>query len=724
MPEEACLTLVLAIKYDMVASLASDQHECNDEPIRLLKELSALTNGVVLMDPTSESLGGCHSLINRLVCLSETLGQKEESLPAQSKGEDFVRYTRRVLRNAVGFESETSDEPPADSDKSARFSIATFLSFAFKENILLRNFKKTRLISVRKEQLLTIANVVAEQGGVLQQAALTDDYDSNLMGVYLKEFSKSFQFLEWLSKSAFQEIEDASHALVALVHILSAVSLAPSSTVGPPEIFRKRTDSPPPSQSNTVLHSQARKLLSKATDILISALDQIRTEEQRLMLSALLVCAVMYSSEISEADSVIVSTATKNKVLASSQEAVQLFVGESTINDETRDCIRICLTRTLSRFQDMVNLEGDTLAAAQAAVLVARLHEGGGNGDEKWYWATAFNLLREAGLNSLAKDLIDQNDSQNQLFVVSNDIQMNDLIPLELVATQLRMEANSLEVDVFRAAAKEIQDLFHKCDGILGRPEMEPFTKVVLRWICSSCVVALAEGYESWGSPNRALEYRRLGVNLCRESISSLRKLRNYSNLAYNRDPSSAWADIALSTFLLRFTERRTTSQKRISTLCARLGDHRRSEAYAVGATKEWLLGDHNVSKQRLKIKELTSIDRRELHAICQSSSYRLLLEMKAKASASDRVLESLLGSIAFDGILTPTKISNAANRVAWQIENIQNLINGKSVPVLRVKRFQEAIHLTNSCYLIATQVEICIISQQMIPTDDSTSFT
>ena len=63
-PEEACLALALAIVYDMVASLASEEDE-EDEPDNLIKLLSALTNGVVYMDPAYEPHNGRRSLINR-----------------------------------------------------------------------------------------------------------------------------------------------------------------------------------------------------------------------------------------------------------------------------------------------------------------------------------------------------------------------------------------------------------------------------------------------------------------------------------------------------------------------------------------------------------------------------------------------------------------------------------------------------------------------------------
>jgi len=681
MTEEACLSLVLAVVYEIVASIVSthaDQEE--DEPIRLFRKLSILTNGVVLMDYAPESRASRRSLVSRLVQISESLTQQTWSLPACSAGEDFVLLTRRLLRTSAGFQSE---EPPNESEKTTQFSLATLMSFALKDNNLLRTLKKTQADAVWKEQLLLMADVVAEQGASLQDEPPVCKRDPTLNSAQMKEFNRSFQFFEWLAKNKFQDDEDSRHASLALVHILAAVSLVPSGATGWPQASRKRTDSQvhessskPKGDSASLLH--ARMLVARTTEILTEALDQMRNKEQRLLSSALLVCAALYSSEISGANPAVISAANKSIILSSGNEAAQLLVEIDGIGDEARDSLRMCLTRTLTRFQDMVNLEGDKLSAAQSAMIIARIHQEAE--DEKWYWAMAGTLLFDAGLQSIAQDVLGQNHLQNQLITFENEIHLKDLIQLEMIATQLRMEMHSLDADSFKSTMRKAEDLFGQCSAILVQSQMEPFTRIVLRWMCSSCVMTLAEGFECRGEPNRAVDCLRQGVNLCRESISSLRKLRNVSALVYDGDASTAWPDIALSTIILRFTERRIAGQKRISTAYARLGDHRRSEAYAVGAAKECLLGGQEMTRQRLKIHELASIDRRKLHVMCQSSGYRLLLEMKAKASPSDRVLESLHSGMVFDGILRPTHDGRVADRVAWQIENIWDLVNGESL--------------------------------------------
>ncbi len=633
MSEEACLALVLAIVYDIVASLATEKAE-PDESDYLIKELSALTNGTVYMEPAYEAPNGRRSLINRLVCLSETLVQKEWSLPTCSKGEDFTVLTRRLLRDAAGLGSDSNGKEIAGSDKLVRFSIATLLSAAFKNSKLFGEFKETRPTAVRREQLLTMANVVAEQGFMLQESAMANPCESSFLRVQMKEFYKSFQYLEWLSKNTCQDDENANDGLVALVHIVSTVSLAPSPPPSLLEVFRKSTDSLPSKQDKTsALLSQAQTLLSKATEILNKATDHVRDDEQRLLLCVLKVCASMYSFDIRSDGHFTVSAATKNEVLLHGRDSVELLMGRNVMGDRTRESLGRCLTRTLTRFQDTVNLEGDKVAAVQAAILIARIYDGTGDKDENWYRASASTLLSEVGLNAIASDWVHRDYVLNEQLVIDNDFKVNDVIQLELLAAQLRIKVHSLDEAAFKAAASETLDLFDKCNEIIGQPEIEPFIRIVLRWICSSCVIALAEGYASWGSPYRALQYQRLGVNICRESISSLRKLRNYSNLVNAGGCSAAWIDIALSTLILRVAERRVFGQQRMSCLYARLGDHRRSEAYAFGAAKECLPSSQAVSKQRLKVNELASIDMGELHAICQSASYRLLLEMKAKAS-------------------------------------------------------------------------------------------
>ena len=676
MTEEACLSLVLAIVYDMIDSVVAANTGNDEESIQLLKALSALTNGVVLMESAPVSHASRRSLIARLVRLSESLSQEPWSIPVFPAGEDFMLLTRTFLRGSAGFQSNHGDESRADSNKPTRFSLATLLSFALKDSKVLRPLKKSRTDCLRKEQVLLMADVVAEQGALLRQEVSLEHSQSSLEGNRMKEFNKSFLFLERLAKTTFQD-EHSRHAPVAIIHIIAAASMVPPVMVEFLQASQHYTSSNQNEEGALLL--KARKLLSKTFDILTGSLEQRRDKEQRLMSNSLLACAALFSSELSAAYPAIISTADKSIILSSAHKAAQLLMETDSIHGEVRDSLRICLTRTLTRFQDMVNLEGDTLKAAQAALLVAQVQDGAGNEDETWYWASASNLLHDAGFQSVATDILGHKQDRNQLIIRGNEIKMKDALKLEMVATQCRMIIHSVDVDASKTAAAEAKNLLDKCSTMLSGRDTEPITKIALRWVCSSCVMALAEGFESCGTPNLAVKYLRKGVNLCRESISALRRLKNVSALVSDGDSLSTWADVALSTFLLRFMERRITAQKFISTSYARLGDHRRSEAYAVGAAKECLLGDQNKTKQRLKIHELASIDRSQLHVMCQSASYRLLLEMKTKALPPDFALESLHKSMVFDGILRPLRDGQAASEVSWHVDNIWNLVNGTS---------------------------------------------
>jgi hypothetical protein len=136
--------------------------------------------------------------------------------------------------------------------------------------------------------------------------------------------------------------------------------------------------------------------------------------------------------------------------------------------------------------------------------------------------------------------------------------------------------------------------------------------------------------------------------------------------------------ETALSSFQLRLTERRIAGQQRMSIVYARLGDYRRSEAYAVGAASQCMLCVHDLSRQRLKIHELVSIDRSAFHMICQSASHRLLLEIKAKASPSYLVLESLRDDVALSALLADTQTGDAIDGITWKIDALWTLLNGK----------------------------------------------
>lgn len=676
MTEEACLCLVLAIVYDMVDSVVAGGADEN-EGIKFLKALSALTNGVVLMDPVPESNDSRRSLIARLVHLSESLSQKPWSIPAFPVGEDFMLLTRLFLRGSAGLQSNQGEKQSlADSHKPARFSLATLLSFALKESKVLRPLKTSQTDSVRKAQVLLMADVVAEQGALLRQGDSVHDDQSGLEGHRMKEFNRSFRFLERLMKVTFKD-EHSRHAPIAAIHILAAASMVPPPKVEFLQPSQHCTSSPDHEENPLLL--QSRRLLSKTSDLLSGSLEEIRDKEQRLASSALLISAAMFSSEMSGSYPAILSTADKRVILSTAHQVSRLLTETDSICDEARDSIRICLTRTLTRFQDMANLEGDTLTAAQAAFLLAQVQEGAGKDHESWYWANASNLIHNAGFQSVARVMLGRNYHQNQPIILRNEVKLKDVLQLEMVATQSRMMIHSLDVDASETAAVDAKDLLDKCSAMLSQHDIKPFTKVALRWVCSSCIMALAEGYESRGMPNLAVEYLRRGVNLCRESLSALRRLKNVSAPVSDDDSSEAWANVALSTLFLRFMERRVTGQKMISTSYAFLGDHRRSEAYAVGAAKECLLGDQDKTKQRLKIHELALIDRSQLHVMCQSASYRLLLEMKAKASPSGSVLESLDKSMVFDRILRPLEDGQAAREVSWHIDNIWNLVNGTS---------------------------------------------
>lgn len=680
MKEEAFLSVVLAIVYDMIGSAMSEKHHQDVEPIQLLRKLSSFTNGVVLMEPRSEARESSSSLVGRLVLLSDSLLRDEWSLPSRFAEEDFAQFICSLLRRSIGLETELREESPSDVDVSTRLSLASLLSFAFKDNKLLRSARKIRMEVVNNEQVLVMADVAMEQGALVQRESCREDSDSYLLSTHTKELKRSFLFLESLSNTRFRNDKDSSHVSLALVCILSAVSLVPESMTTWPQlsIGALAQSSPVKQSENRAFLSQARNLLSKAQDALTDVLKRTQNEQQRLLSNVLLSCVVLFSSQISGHNPASMSAATKTEILSSGREAVHLLLESDTIAENTREDLRMCLTRTLTRFQDMVDVEGDKLAAAQAALLVARIHDGTRNGDESWYWAVAGNLLHDSGLFPLAQDLVAHHQPRDELVMIGEDVKLMNVIRLELVAAHLRTEVRSFDANDFKSSMREAQDLANHLSAVLISPEIEPFTRVIVRWICCSVIFAMAEGLECHGSPSHAIRNLRQGLNLCRESISALRKLRNYSNVDRDNDPSSDWAGISTSTFLLRVTERRISGQKRLSTTYALLGDHRRSEAYAVEAARECILDGHGMSKQRLKIDELAAIDRNQLQVMCQTASYRLLLEMKAKASPSDRVLESLRKSTAFDGILTAPLDGRVADEVAWQIDYIWNLMSGK----------------------------------------------
>lgn len=693
MVDEACLALVLALIYDLVDSIVDGGAETEDDSIHLISYFSSLTNGAVYMGTTPRSHGPRRALVSRLVRLfgirTSTHSRRTPLLPADSEGKDSILLIRQLLRNSAEVANEVTVETlPASAigeEAQTQFGLAALLSSAFKDSKLLRSVKKNKVGSLLTEQLLMVADVLAEYGFLLQHDSLgATKSEPVVQDILMKDFKRLLQFLESLNKSKYQE-DPMSQVSLALIHVFAATSLVPIPVSDWFDISKPYTDNKVQSLStnrrkDNVALSQARRLISKASGILASALNTTPATENRLAPCALIGCAVLYATEISADTPLILSASTKNVLLDNCREAIQLLLDEtSTIRHETRDCFRLCLTRTLTRFQDMVNLEGDKLLAAQAAFLVFRLHEATGHGEDSWYRATASNLLQDGRFLSIANSIIGGYRRSNTYLTAGKTVQLKDLLLLENVVSRLRLKLCTLEADAINAAMREVKEVFNECSGVLGRPETEEFARVLLLWICSSCVLTLAEGFEYRGAPTRAAVFLRQGVNICRESVTALRKLRNALDSSRGDDDGFALLmETALSTFQLRLTERRITGQQRMSILYARLGDHRRSEAYAIGAAAQCMLGGRDLAGQRLKIHELASFNRNAIHLICQSTSYRLLLEMKAKASPSDLVLESLRGGMTVNALLIETQSGDAIDVIAWRIDAVWNLLNGK----------------------------------------------
>ena len=693
MVDEACLALVLALVYDLVDSIVHLGAEADDDSIHLLCYLSSLTNGAVYMGTTSRSHGTRRALVSRLVrlygSLTSTYSRRTPLLPANSEGKDSILLIRQLLRNSTGLTNELTVETlPAsviEEDAQTQFGLAVLLSSAFKDSKLLRSLKKNKMNALRREQLLTVAEVLAEHGSLLQHDPSAAKSEPVVQDILMKDFKRLLGFLESLNNSKFQE-DPMSEVPLALIHVLAAASLIPNPVSDWFAISKLYTDNQVPSFSTNscegnVALSQARRLISKACGILAAALNTMKAAEDRLATCALIGCAVLYANMISADTPLILSASTKIVLLDSCREAIQLLSDEtSTIHHETRKFFRLCLTRTLTRFQDIVNLEGDKLLAAQAAFLVFRLHEATGHVEKSWYQATASNLLQDGRFLSIASNIIGGHNRSNTYLTAGNAAQLQDLLLLEIVVSRQRLELSTLNAEAIDAAMREVEDMFKECCGVLGEPETEQFARVLLHWTCSSCALTLAEGFEYLGAPTRAVDYLRQGVNICRQSVTALRKLRNAFDSSRGDDDCLALLmETGLSAFQLRLTERRITGQQRMSIVYARLGDHRRSEAYAVGAAQNMLDG-RDLAGQRLKIHELASFKRSAIHLICQSTSYRLLLEMKAKASPSDLVLESLRGGMTLNALSIETQSGDgsAIDVIAWQIDAIWNLLNGK----------------------------------------------
>ena len=485
MTDEACLALVLAILYDMVDSVVAGEDSNEEEPLGLLRHFSCLTNGVVYMGASASLRESRRSLVGRLVLLVQRRRSPSSGTcplaSARRNGEAPLLYIKRLLRCSVGDANETNVEETIAStiekETQMPFSVSALLAFVFKKRHFMSMKFESQMDALQTEQLKTVAYALTEQGAPLQH--LSKDREAATLNARLDEFKKQTQFLVALSKRKFQNSnEPMCQMMLAVVRVIAASSLVPAYATN--WVANSKTDKGRqahlrvscPYKEDIVL-SQACSLASQAKDTLTLSFETAIGEgEQRLALTVLLACVTLYCSEMCGEKPSILSAKAKHVLLSNCREAVQ----SESVGCEMRDPFRTCLTRTLSRFQDMINLEGDKILASQAALLILRLNnENTDKGVNSWYRAIAGNLLQDGGLPYIAKEVLGSNRTQksNWLQTADKTLELKDVLSLEMAATRLRLEGYTSDADGGYSVVEKAQQLFSYCSEALGSSGME-----------------------------------------------------------------------------------------------------------------------------------------------------------------------------------------------------------------------------------------------------------
>lgn len=474
------------------------------------------------------------------------------------------------------------------------------------------------------------------------------------------------------SKEALASYEEVTDFLVELLHYISdemdenvvedsesilcstALIAASTSLIVESPIFNNISLGTPieidgnPGDHSPLLVPLALKLARQACDV-IGHEKRCRNNHNQL-LSAVRSTAMLYLRNLLN----IVEDAS----LVNTNEATLTIVDEGTLatfsSNENASVAsksaRACMSWTLGRLRDRLSFQGDRLHASQVAIWQAVLLTDLDGICKQWANSLATNVLLTSGLLDVAFASQHSQDpaapDESKLFLNGSDIESDGLacwqalVSTEKQVVNLRLKLSSGRTTETASIELQLQEKLKHAEVIQSESN-SGIIVAVMSWIRASILFVLSEADEVAGNIQQAIYRVRQSFQACKEVIASEDILKSRALLS----SSGSFTRMIPPSLIIQSFEKLIECLQRTAILYARLGDHRRSSAYAFSALKSCNNPDILAElTPKLKVIDLLSLFRGvESSSLLEESCRRQMIWLRALSSTSTLVAGEFL---------------------------------------------------------------------------------
>ena len=354
------------------------------------------------------------------------------------------------------------------------------------------------------------------------------------------------------------------------------------------------------------------------------------------------------------------------------EHSIHLLSSNATSSEMLHFC-RGCMTWILSRIRDQFSFEGERLLASQLAAWHNSIARYSDEAEERWASSLTSTLLLSGGLLQVASELCAGEEEE-----ISFDRESALETLVELAEAERRI--GRCRIELFRTlpgltSVRSIDEQLGRLKNdvnALGSTFAHSIIAVLQCWVQASALFAISEAAELICDMERAFSCVRSCFQMCQEVACQVngQKSESSSDMSGLR-----WIAHLLPTIRLKAREKQIDCLRRTAALYAKIGDHRRTEAYSISALKNSLiLPKESMPKAKIKLNELLLLFRSQgTDTIQEQISRRLLLQYKAMSSPHDLVIKE------FNDEDSAALIGPQQSQGFSALVSVEDLLSGKS---------------------------------------------
>jgi hypothetical protein len=375
----------------------------------------------------------------------------------------------------------------------------------------------------------------------------------------------------------------------------------------------------------------AQRVLNKAKDACKRSETRLEPEWEA-MLAAMALVVSAYHMQLNRIMqlSLVESDAQHLQLCLDATKSLENITKSSPMLEASRSC----LLWELFQFHGRLRFDGHWLAAACIARCIHRLGKLAVDGEDRWSRAIVISSAMKADIPLIECDVLNTPGHIQFLPAAVGETQWLQLAQTELASVQIRFNM----VSTFD---NDLRTLTMNAIAMFDSLEMQEPTHLV-QWVSGSVAETISELFERSGDVRESLRWIRRCVRICRMSLEPCNVQRDHPFST----PSSLplWIQATLATKFARLSERHFSCLQRISLLYAKLGNHRKSEGYAMTAAENLDMSTLRGESQSCEIVALASSSLASCGNNRELASRRLLVQVKAQAMALDAVAEAFTG--------------------------------------------------------------------------------